>query len=104
MVYDRAGEAEDLADWPRPGGCVYTAFRLDREDVAGSGRSAKRAPRVAGPTRCDDLPRGRSQSPRWRTPSRTQWARFDDDRALIGLKIVLLANLGILVAALDLAI
>jgi hypothetical protein len=81
---------------------VHTAFRLDREDVAGSGRSTKRAPRVAGPTRCDDLSRGRSRSPRWRIPSRTQWARFADDRALIGLKIALLACLGILVAALDL--
>src|SRR5437016_8701387 len=83
------------------GGCVHTAFRLDREDVAGSGRSAKSAPSPASLLRCNGLSQGRNRSSRWRIRSRTLWTRFGDDRAFIGLKIVLLAGLGILMAALD---
>ena len=81
---------------------MHTAFRLDREDVAGSGRSAKSAPSPASLLRCNGLSQGRNRSSPWRIRSRALRTRFGDDRSLIGLKIGLLAILGILMAVLDL--
>jgi len=83
-------------------------LRLDRGDIARSGYPPKDAPRVARSKRCGVQPEGRGLRHGRRAPSAGiselrggWWQRFTDDRDLVGLKIGILAGMGILTAMLD---
>ncbi|HKV70027.1 MAG TPA: hypothetical protein VJN62_02210 [Gemmatimonadales bacterium] len=82
---------------------MQTPLRLGREDVARSGGHPTRA---TGTRFRSGLSEGRSLirealtlPPKFQA---TLWRRFSDDRDLIGLKVALLAGIGILVALIDL--
>ena len=85
---------------------MQTPLRLGREDVARSGGHPARAPQATGTRFRSGLSEGRSLirealtlPPKFQA---TLWRRFSDDRDLIGLKVALLAGIGILVALIDL--
>jgi hypothetical protein len=89
---------------------VHKALSLAREDVERSGSLVPSSPRGARPQgrrrplrRTEPAGLGARSLPllRLRTPTRSLWQRLEDDRALIGLKITLLAGLGVLTAALE---
>lgn len=97
-------------DDPTKEGCVHKALSLAREDVERSGSLVPSAPRGARPQgrrhplrRTEPPGLGARSLPllRPRTPTRSLWQLLEDDRELIGLKITLLAGLGVLTAALE---
>ncbi len=89
---------------------MHKALSLAREDVERSGSQVPSAPRGARPQgrrrplrRTEPAGLGARPLPLLRPRARTRslWQRLEDDRELVGLKITLLAGMGVLTAALE---